>query len=95
MEDPMVILDNLNSIQERYGRLKNLFNEFCAQVLNLKKEDDRLNIIEVEQSDNVLLITFLDRKIEATFSFMVDDNGGQKGYINCQLLSQKEDEKPK
>ena len=91
MEDPMIILANLNTIQERYGRLKNLFNEFCAQVLNLKNEDERLNILAIEQSDNILSIEFLDRKIVAEFSFLVDDNGGQKGYISCQLMSPTED----
>ena len=32
MEDPMVILANLNAIQERHNRLEGLFNEFCAQI---------------------------------------------------------------
>ena len=95
MEDPMDILANLNSIKERYGRLQNLFNEFCAQIINLQKEDARLDLLEVEQSGNILSITFLDRKIVAKFSSSVDDNGGQKGYISCLLLSPTDDDKPK
>ena len=95
MEDPMVILANLTATNERYIRLQGLFNEFCAQILNLKKQDERLNLLAVEQSGNILTVEFLDRKMEASFLFFVDDNGGQKGYIHCQLLSLTEDGNPK
>ena len=94
MEDPMVLLSNLKTTHERYNRLQGLYNEFCAQILNLRKEDDRLAILSIEQSGNTLTVNYLDRIIEANYLFSVDDNGGQKGYVYCQLLSPTKDNMP-
>lgn len=94
MEDPMVLLSSPNTTHERYNRLQGLFNEFCAHIMNLIKEDNKFAIFAIEQSGNTLTVNFLDRKIEARFLFFIDDYGAQKGYIHCQLLSPTEGDEP-
>lgn len=87
MEQTMTILATLNDTVERYNALQVKFNEFCAQILNTQKIDDRLSIFTAEQTENILLIGFLDRKIEVTYLFSTTDEGSRKGHIQCSLLS--------
>lgn len=95
MEDANVMLNNIISIHNRYSTLQGLFNEFCAQILNTVERDERLTILNINQSDNTLTIEFLDRKIQADFLSFVDDNGGQKGHIKCNLICPTENNEPK
>ncbi len=95
MNDPIALLNNLTHIQERYKKLQDLFNVFCSEILNFKKDDDRFDILNIEQSENTLSVGFIDRRIEVKFLFFVGENSGRMGYIHCQLISPTEDGEPK
>ena len=94
MEQAMVILGKLKTTLERYNKLQIRFNEFCSKISKTQKDDDRFSIFKVEQTDNVLHIEFLDRKIEVTYLFSITNEENKKGYIQCSLLSPTPNNEP-
>jgi hypothetical protein len=95
MEDANSLLTTLINTQNRYNKLREVFKEFCAQILIASKDNPRLNMLAINKEGNTLKINYLDRKIEASFSFLIDESGNHKGNIICLLMPSTENEKPK
>ena len=87
MKSPNELLKELNYLGKQYERMNNKYREFVAEILEVKKIDDRFDAITLEvTSDSEFGIRFLDRELLVKFSFFVDHNDNIKGCITCFLV---------